>query len=269
MGDVAYAVGPDAGGNSLQENDGNELEWIAKVHENIQKMRIQVQNRLTAAEQGRSTPAPAVMIEIVQQFELMEKQLIKTAKGYLKYHPAWPWLKQVRGLGEGLGMKLLGLIGDVSRFETESKLFRFAGLAVIDGQAERPRKGEKIHYNKRLKTTLYLIGECFIKSNSPYRRIYDEAKAYYAANRDWTKMHVHLAAMRVMEKIFLSHLYLVWRQELGLHTRLPWVCMYGGHLDRYWPWEFVPDFDYRWQAEVLREWREMVAACQAAQRSAI
>lgn len=237
-----------------------ELEKLARFYSQIQRVRVAIGNMIKAGEHGRSDAVPAFWQEVHGDLEDVEKQVIKIARGYLKDHPVWPWLERVRGIGETLAARLLGIIGDIARFETESKLFRYAGLAVIDGKAERPIKGERIHYDPQLKAVMFLIGDAFIKQRSPYRRIYDEAKAYYQANREWSKVHCHWAAMRVMEKIFLSHLYLVWREEAGLPVRLPWAIMYGGHLDRYWPWEFVPDYEYHWKEKVLQEWREVVKA---------
>lgn len=44
---------------------------------------------------------------------------------------------------------------------------------------QRPKKGEKLSYNRRLKTAVYLAGESFIRSRSPFRKLYDEAKIRY------------------------------------------------------------------------------------------
>jgi len=242
-----------------------ELEKLARFYSRIQKVRVAIDNMITAAEKGRSGPIPSFWSELRKDLYATEKRLVPLAKQYLEEHPAWPWLQKVKGIGPVLAMQLLGLIGDVGRFPRESKLIRYAGLAAVDGKAERVVKGEKRHFNPELKKTIYLIGDSFIKQNNPYRQIYDEAKRYYAANRpDWWKKRVHYAAMRIMGRIFLSHLYLVWRKEAGMEVSLPWVITYGGHLDRYWPWEFVPDYEYRWKEEVLAEWREGVKAQLAA-----
>jgi hypothetical protein len=53
---------------------------------------------------------------------------------------------------------------------------------------DRLVEGYMSPYNKRLKTTVYLICGSFLKSNSPYRALYDRQRVYYSDNReDWSK----------------------------------------------------------------------------------
>lgn len=111
------------------------------------------------------------------------------------------------------------------------------GISV--GERERPVKGERLHYSIRLKTTLYLIAQSMMRSRSPYRFFYDSAKTHYATSRPgWTKGHIHFAAMRKMQKIFLSHLWLRWRQVEGLPTRSLWVEEHLQHTTIYPPEQF-------------------------------
>jgi hypothetical protein len=163
-------------------------------------------------------------------------------------------------------------------------------------ERQRPVKGEKMSYNRRLKTAIYLVGDSFIKSRSPYRDVYDEAKIKYryekqilpmvrimgdqmgglvpddvhapswllvlretpagkaewdklikegnkaaGANHDgavWSDGHVDNAARRKMVKLFLSHLWLVWRKAEGLPIREPYAHEYLGHTSLSDPWSF-------------------------------
>ena len=147
----------------------------------------------------------------------------------VKHMPIVQRVTKVKGIGPMLAAKLVSMI-DIERADTVSSLWRYGGWAVIDGQRERPTAGEKLHYNSRLKTTCYLIGVSFLKSNSPYRKVYDDARAYYSANRpDWTEGHRHNAAMRKMIKMFLSALWLVWRQLEGLPITYPYAHERLGH----------------------------------------
>jgi len=104
---------------------------------------------------------------------------------------------------------------------------------IVDGYIERV-KGEKLHYNARLKTTCYLIGTSFLKCHSPYREIYDEAREFYAANRtDWTKLHQYHAAIRKMIKIFLSHLWEQWREREKLPVGQAYILNLPEHNHKY------------------------------------
>jgi len=110
---------------------------------------------------------------------------------------------------------------------------------TLEWRTDRPLAGWCLPYNKRLKTTCYLVASSFLKCGSPYRNIYDEARQYYAANRpDWSKLHQHRAAMRKCIKIFLCHLWLRWRMIEGLPISEPYVHNILGHAKLYTPEEF-------------------------------
>jgi hypothetical protein len=139
---------------------------------------------------------------------------------------------------------------DITRCDTVSSLWRYAGWGVVDGKRERPVKGEKLHYNARLKTMCWRIIDLQVKLRGPYREIYDNAKHTYLTTRGpdtdidkdqkWTLGHCEAAARRKAIKLFLSHLWQVWREAEGLPIRSPWIDEHGpsGHsmID---PWEFV------------------------------
>jgi hypothetical protein len=171
-------------------------------------------------------------------YEKLEADVDADIQRIVKDHPMFKQLKVVRGVGPMLAAKMLAMI-DIERADSVSALWRYAGYAVIDGQRERPTKGEKLHYNVRLKSTIYLIATSFLKCGSPYRRVYDDAKAYYQANRpDWTKAHIHAAAMRKMSKVFLSHVWSRWRMIENLPLRDLYVTERLGHKTYFSPEEF-------------------------------
>lgn len=158
-----------------------------------------------------------------------------------------------------------------------------SGYGLYDGKKQTPVKGQKLTYNRRLKTAVYLAGDSFIKSRSPYRDLYDEAKVYYrrvkqatpmseilgldefldretpdgkkqwdklikAANKEagakndeavWSDGHVDNAARRKMVKVFLSHLWLVWREAEGLPVSGPYITEHDPkHTHTIGPWSF-------------------------------
>ena len=207
----------------------------------IQKARIQFGNRINAIERGadESSGQQAEILErYYAQFRLIEDQLDKDIAEMVAEEPVYDYVSAVKGIGPGLAAKLIAMI-DIERAPTVSALWRFAGYAVIDGERERMVKGEKAHYNKRLKTTCYLAGSSFLKSGSPYREVYDDARAYYLERRpDWTKGHQHNAAMRKMIKMFLQHLWVTWRTICGLPTNGPYAHDIMGHAKLRTPHEF-------------------------------
>lgn len=255
-----------------------ELRWITDVYMQEQKMRIAIGNRLFAAKKGLDSNYPdSFAQQLFDQKKATEEAIFKQMEIVVRDHPAWPWLKQVKGIGPTLSTKVLGLIGDIENFDNVAKLWSFSGyglkergqvyaydgthevndivrpvnlnghaykilefipeddLASIiddlyeigdgfafisapeevewpdtallefyviheigavrvkedgpDHERQRAIKGEKLSFNRRLKTALYLCAESFVRSRSPYRRLYDNKKQYY-------RIHKQLKPMR-------------------------------------------------------------------------
>jgi hypothetical protein len=147
----------------------------------LQKVRIQVGNRSAkqAAPAHLDDADKAFLEKTGEGFEALETQAMKELKRLLKGIPVYEeWLKSVRGVGPAISAILVSEI-DIRRAETPSKVFRYCGIAVdAEGHAERPKKGEKLHYNPWLKSkVLHVLAGCLIKAKNPvYKPIYDGAK---------------------------------------------------------------------------------------------
>jgi hypothetical protein len=207
----------------------------------LQKARIAFGNRVGAGERETDAVDPET-IKRLADWEMKFEKLEEEAEGEIcELVKEWPIVQQmyqVRGIGLTLAAKVVAMV-DIEKADTVSALWRYAGYAVIDGQREYPKKGEKLAYNKRLKCTLYLVGTSFLRSGSPYRKIYDKAKERYSQTKiDWTPMHKHRAAQRIMIKVFLSHLWERWRKLEGLPTRELYVQEKLGHEHYYKAEEF-------------------------------
>lgn len=240
----------------------------------IQKQRIRLGNQLFAktalseedqeeTEEGDRKPQPRVVdpetVEILTKyyevFRTMELELDKDIKRSVENEEIFQYMKPIKGLGPLLSAKLISMI-DIKRPNTVSALWRYAGLGVVKdengvGHAERRVKGEPLHYNMKLKSTMFLVVSSFLKSNSPYRVVYDRTKERYKQIRpDWPLMRIHRTAMRKTAQVFLSHLYEVWRKLEGLSVRPLYVHEYlkdAGH-------EFVYQAkDFGWDVPGARE----------------
>lgn len=189
----------------------------------------------------------------------------------------WEWATSIKGLGgqtPGGGRvvaSILAEIDDIERFATPSKLRRFAGYGVINGEIDRPRSGEKLPFNRRLKTQVYLAVDSMIKAGAfPYSDMYAEfqdsdrrkhphavctecgaraaliskesgrgetfKKAVYKCPEDkghktfnYTPTHIRFRARRKAASVFLSHLWLVWRESEGLSTVRTYAEAILGH----------------------------------------
>jgi hypothetical protein len=108
----------------------------------------------------------------------------------------------------------------------------------------RPASGEKASYDQYAKKVCYLIGISFIRSNSAYGEFYRRERAKLESDRrGWTAGRVHYAALRKTEKLFLAHLWLVWRQAEGASVETPYAQAVLGRTDYIPPEAMVEDVE--------------------------
>jgi len=151
---------------------------------------------------------------------------------------------------------------------TVSALWKYAGYATDDhGKADRRAKGEKLPFNMTLKVMCTRLSTALLKASavgskgpSAYGQFYTKEYAKYVERftREGKKvakvseipknvkpgeyvhsLHVHQMAVRKMIKLFLSHLWEVWRTAEGLPVRPPYSFEYQGHTTLIDPWEMV------------------------------
>jgi len=213
----------------------------------IKKMRVRHEVRLSSIDKGKSTmdaELERIFLEetlgrpLDKTEDVLKKDLITLGKSV---GVVWDWLTAFRGLGSGhIVAQLLAQIDDIGKFDTISKLWRFCGLAVIDGKAEA-KSSE--HYNRRLKALLLgpqgVVDQFVMKRTFPYRDMYDERKVYerekhpepIKTNGKWkyNDGHIDMRARRYVAKRFLSHLWVKWREFDGLSVSQPYVQAILGH----------------------------------------
>ncbi len=214
----------------------NELKFLENLRTTMQRERIRMGNRKSAVDRGMSEIDPEITERYANRFLAVEEEAKADIAEAVKDHKMWDWMQRVKGIGPGLAGCLLAHI-DIERAQTVSGLWKYAGQGVSDGVRDKPTKGEKLPYNAELKRICYLISSSFMKSDSPYREEYEEAKEFYQRTKtDWTAGHIHNAASRKMVKLFLSHLWEEWRTREGLSVRPPYALQVLNH-DGYKPAE--------------------------------
>ena len=161
------------------------LRILTDTWYNTQRARIRCGNQIAAAKRNADSMTEkgmSILERWFKTYEANEDAAAKDMRGEAKAYPIFEYLIGLRGIGEHTAAKIIAEV-DITRSATPSALWRFAGLGVKDGERERLVKGEKAHYNRRLKTMMFLVAESFIKTKSPYASLYYEKKAYYEANR--------------------------------------------------------------------------------------
>ena len=172
-----------------------------------------------------------------------ERKATNELRKAVKAHPLGPWIGGQLGVGEKQAGRLLGVLGDPYlrvnpetgevTARTVSQLWSYCGHG--DAAAQVRRRGEKGNWNATLKMRAHLIAEsCIKQAPSPYRRVYDEARAKYAdathkedckrcgpsgkpalAGSPLSDGHKHARALRAAAKIFLRDLWAEARRLQG------------------------------------------------------
>jgi hypothetical protein len=228
----------------------------------IQKARVAAQIRETHLEkQGKKCDLTK---EVIEKTMDLEKWLESKLADIVQAHPAYLWFSRIKGIGNINIGKVISLI-DIEVANQISKLWRYAGFGCdADGKAERRKKGEKVHYNQILKSMCWRLGKSLIKAKGKYYDFYLKQKArlkereesygkqiissaklpekngkHIETDEFFGLGHIDMMAMRKMIKLFLSHLWLVWRETEGLKITKPYSQAIQGHSDFIDPWEMI------------------------------
>ena len=87
----------------------------------------------------------------------------------------------------------------------------------------RPSRGESAPYDRTAKQLCYLVGVSFLRTGGAYKAHYGDQRTRLDERKpDWTPRRKHLTAMRMTEKLFLAHLWIVWRESVGLPVTTPY-----------------------------------------------
>lgn len=153
-----------------------EIRKSVRLFYDLQKLRIQTGNRAGSETAALSDLAKAQHDHRSQVLDTLERSELKFVKKLCAEHMMFDWLMKQKGCGPTMTGVILSEV-NIHRCDTISALWSFAGLSVVDGHAPRPKKGQKRPYNAFLRTKLVgVLADCMIKSNSPWRKFYDDYK---------------------------------------------------------------------------------------------
>jgi hypothetical protein len=180
----------------------------------------------------------------------------------------WFWVTSIKGMGTGyLGARVLVLI-DQPGGPRVSNLWSYAGIGVHNGKGVRGSGGKYNRKLKTVLMGEKQIAHQFIlQRTSPYREEYDKYRGRLERTYDptcnycgalgylheldngrkswrctdgcpkvpneylikWTPGHIGYMAKRKISKLFLQHLWVLWRIQLGLPLSEPYVFKDGSH----------------------------------------
>jgi hypothetical protein len=177
-----------------------------------------------------------------------EKAMQKHAKELPKHIIEWLESEKCRGFGIMSLASIVAEAGDLATYSNPAKLWKRLGVAVIDGNAQghpkgfwkdeegiergrKPSSEEWIEhgYCKKRRSLLWNVGASLIRALGWYKKcVYDphkkndrakhpapspeQIKKELAAGRrpQYTDIHMHRRAQRVMEKRFIRDLWNIW-----------------------------------------------------------
>lgn len=216
-------------------------------------------------------PVAARLAGLLDALDGLEHQAELELKRAMRTHPLGPWVKRTVGVGEKQAARLLASIGDPTTRSTVSQLWAYCGYHVLHpghtsgdtqrdaagvdpssdtghglpdaqsgtaGVAPTRQKGRKANWNPTAKSRVFLVAEsCIKKSHSPYRPVYDEARAKYAdsthsheckrcgpsghpalVGSPLSAGHQHARALRIVAKAILRDIWVEARRATGPPT---------------------------------------------------
>jgi hypothetical protein len=166
-------------------------------------------------------------------WDLLRQQLEAEMRRLAGELPAWPWVREVKGVGE-LGLAVIvGETGDLDGYANPAKVWKRLGLAVFEGRrqgnpGEAATKEDWIQhgYNRQRRAEIWaFLSDVMFRAQwrgekdgvpahpiGHYGEVYAERKAWDVA-REWTPKHADNDARRYMSKRFLRDLWGAWRRE--------------------------------------------------------
>jgi len=213
-----------------------ELKILVRGLYDIQKLRIQMGNRISANLREKVIPLECV-VELQKHLnslkkteDAMIKDLAKLLKNFFIFTE---YLKEVKGVGPKMASVIISEI-DIRKAKYASSLWKYAGLDVAADGRGRSKKKEHlveiaytnsdgkaatrkgITFNPFLKSKLIgVLGPSFLKCKSMYSVIYYDYKLRlqnHPDHKDKSDGHRHNMAIRYMIKRFLVDLYVAWRE---------------------------------------------------------
>ena len=231
--------------------ESEAVRALVEVYYDVQKTRIAAEHRIRkAGEHGLSEASVEALMDWVgERMDKQEAELKAMVLKQIRDEPLWKeWLEGVKGVGPCIAGGLMAWVGDCSRFDTVSKLWAFAGMHVVDGEAPRRKRGEKANWNATLRTLCWKAGQSFVRVGDGYRDLYLQEKARLRIlhpepipfdpprkKKDGTALlqysdgHVDAMARRKVVKVFLGHYWEAARKQAGLPTREVYVIEHLGH----------------------------------------
>jgi transposase len=150
------------------------------------------------------------ILELKEEIAMLDRELEETGEKSSEVMK----LKSMMGVGIKLSSRLAGEIGDIRRFNRESQLAVYCGVACINDDSGKSKKTKAVYKANRIcKATMIEIAGCTI-------RYVQESKAYYDKKRAEGKDHNHALRclarqlIKVIFKMLTENREYIYKEEL-------------------------------------------------------
>ena len=150
------------------------------------------------------------ILELKEEIKMLDRELEEAGQKSAEVMQ----LKSIRGVGIKLSSRLAGEIGDIGRFNRESQLAVYCGVACIDDDSGKSKRTKAVYKANRIcKATMIEIAGCTI-------RYVQESKTYYEKKRAEGKKHNHALRclarqlIKVIFKMLTENREYIYKEEL-------------------------------------------------------
>lgn len=206
------------------------LKGTRRAMISLEKTRIAMNKRQDDLEEeyGESRHTEK-MGKVAERLKDQEEEMTELLESDIKDLAIWnKYLKHVKGVGPKTAGRIVGGPIDPHKAEYPSSFHKYCCLHVKDGEAYQLTKGESAECNTEYKAILLgILYDNFLRAMGFYYqrdRIYrqDERQKEAERGEDWSDGYIQRRARRKTMKLFLSHLWEVWRKLEGLPTAPPY-----------------------------------------------
>ena len=204
--------------------DGPEL--CAKDMAEAAKLYLALHGKGTHPRSSGIAEFGAVMISAYRQLDPEIANCEAALRVLARRLPVIEWVDGVSGVAEISLAKIIGEAGDLSRFPTHSKFWKWMCVGLVDGEAQRKHKDKDKAilnaFKPSRRAVVWNIGAGIMKAQirkhkdtkeryaiGPYGQLYIDRRAYLE-KRDGVKPGQNNHAQRYVEKKFLRSLWEVW-----------------------------------------------------------
>ncbi len=141
------------------------------------------------------------LLELKEEIKDIDKELEALGKDSREVKR----LRSISGVGVKLSSRLTGEIGDINRFNNESQLAVYCGVACVDDDSGKKKSTRSVYKaNTICKATMIEIAGCTIRYNS-------ESMTYYAKKRAEGKKHNH--ALRCLARQLIKVIFRILKED--------------------------------------------------------